>query len=154
MLPAAIEEFCETARQNGAPNAAARLVLVAWCSRKRQIRLFHASSMFELGAQMKVQELDYFLGAGDEKLPEAKRAVDALACRRQLCPDAEAVRLIEAQRNAPFVSPVPEIDGLACIGGAIERATVSRDGVRFDTIHRWPDEIGKPLQLAEGLAVA
>jgi hypothetical protein len=33
-----------------------------------------------------------------------------------------------------------------CIGGYVEQATVTRDGVSVRTIHDWPDEIGKPIK--------
>jgi len=32
-----------------------------------------------------------------------------------------------------------------CVGGYVELATVARTGVAIRTIHKWPDEIGKPI---------
>lgn len=41
-----------------------------------------------------------------------------------------------------------------CIGGYVEQATVTAEGVTVRTIHQWPDEIGKPIKPAPLLADA
>lgn len=146
MMPEASRLFLDRARANGAQGASIRAIAVVWCSRSRRIRIFHCSSIHELGAKLQTQEVDYFLGSGCEAVSPLRKVIGSLRRGVPIGGDCAAIRIMDAQRRASFVSPDPRLTGVSCIGGSIERARVTREGVQFDTIHKWPDRVGERIE--------
>ena len=62
--------------------------------------------------------------------------------------DASAIRYMECQRETPFelAPPVHSEVKYGCIVGCfIQKTVLTHDGATTEIIHRWPDEVGKPL---------
>ena len=143
MMPRACEHFVERARAEGSDNAFVRAIAVAWCARTRSIRIFHCSTLDEMGGPLETRELNYFIGTGIST-PEGGAAQERLRAGKALDPDAEAIALLEAQRREPFQATEGR-GGRHAIGGQVVRLTVNRRGVREDIIHEWPDKMGEPI---------
>lgn len=144
MLPDALRHFQARAKEHDSPNAYARAVAVAWCVRSRSIRIYHCATMPEFGPPMHSRELSYFIGSG-AGTPEVDAAIGKLAAGLPLDPDSEALEVMEAQRRKPFDAEDARLAGLHCIGGAIERLTVTSQGVELGTVRQWPDKVGEVI---------
>jgi hypothetical protein len=59
--------------------------------------------------------------------------------------ETDGVAIMELMRREALSSSDPVRVG-RCIGGYVEHATISQEGVTKRTIHEWPDEIGKPIR--------
>ncbi|MEH6789661.1 hypothetical protein [Parasphingorhabdus sp.] len=146
-LPTACKHFIEKAKLHGSDDPFVRLIAMAWCSRTKSIRIFYCSNTADEGFAdaFEVVELDFFFGTG-VNTPEVQAAMDKLNRREPVGGDDEMIKLMDAQRRAPFAAMDPALDGVNGIGGSIEKLEVTKRQVTADVdIHKWPDAVGLPI---------
>lgn len=59
--------------------------------------------------------------------------------RAQFDPRRDGVALVEAQRQGA------RMDGMVTVGGGVDLTTVGPEGLTLETLHTWPDEIGRRI---------
>lgn len=146
-MPEALAWFQGRAREAGSIAPTARILAVYWCAKARAVKQFYCSTDADLVAAFKPVELDFYIGTGLDS-PVVQGLAQHLKAGRGLDPATDGVKLLEAQRRAPFQATTPSLMGHYCVGGAIERATVSRRGVELSIDRQWPDQVGARIDPA------
>lgn len=144
LLPGALRRFQASALAHGSPSAFGRAIAVVWCAKSRAARIFYCSTEGDLCEAFTAAELGYYVSTGIGN-PIVNALTAKLEAGLALDPLSDGLELIEAQRAMPFDAVQPELRGRYCIGGAVERAMVTSEGVEFFTDRVWPDRIGSPI---------
>ena len=95
-----------------------------------------AWKIIDTGGVLLTPSCDAIFAEVNEKLagPRAPRAIS----------DKELIEVAEMQRR--YIEPCgPQKIPTSWVGGFLQLTTVTEDEISTRIIHRWPDEIGKPL---------
>ncbi|WP_192710209.1 hypothetical protein [Methylobacterium sp. OAE515] len=125
------------------------LALMGWSAARRRVELHTLASRDSADVPaFTLQHMQAYFAPMPED--EALRRIGLKVGRTfDVSRPAEKLRqVIELQRDtpAPFLSAAPDAPVGHTIGGAVVLTEVSEAGVTQQVIHRWPDEIGRPLE--------
>ncbi len=147
-LPAAIAAFKTKSAALGSPGASMRLVLAAWDEDCDQPRIFLAGDgldEFETSSWCPegVTEVAYFVGAefdprhhwreGSPNNPDDFEVLNG------------GLAIFEERRKTPF-APLNGMPIGNYVGGALQMARISRDGVDAVQLHEWSDLVGEAIE--------
>jgi hypothetical protein len=147
-LPGILRECIAALEAEGVTNPPLALTLAVWDARLRCTRCFMVESdgtaLASLGvAPFTATELDFAAtGRGITEL--LGRAVDPTK-PGSFDPDADGEALMEAQRRElRWTGSAGQ--QIACIGGELEQAVVSKSGVQVFSLQTWPDSVGRLIE--------
>lgn len=124
-----------------------RLTAVAWDARQKTPRIFAIGDMAEdAGVPCDaVEEFEWLFGSPldhrhlwSRGTPSNPKAFD---------PETTGVAVMQERRASPDAI-TPGGAAHCIVGGEVEMAEITRDGVTLYGIHTWPDRVGAPLGLA------
>jgi hypothetical protein len=147
-MPAILQECIAALEAEGITNPPLALTLAVWDARLRCTRCFMIESdgtaLASLGvAPFTATELDFTAtGRGIGEL--LGRDLDPTK-PGSFDPDADGQALMEAQRRELRWTGSAGRQ-IACIGGELEQAVVSRAGVEVYSLIRWSDSVGQPIR--------
>ncbi len=146
--PAILERTLELSADQPGIAQSLGLTILAWDARKGCARAFlidnDGSVTGGLGvAPFEAVEVDWSVTGGDPA-HVLGRPVN-VRDRRSFDPHADGIALMEGQRREMRWGPTPSAAQCPRIGGEIQLATVTRDGVEHSILHQWPDRVGEGI---------
>lgn len=147
-LPLTVNAVKARAREMGERNPVLRLVAVCWDSSQWRPRIFiSGDGLEEYGVSAgEALEMNFFFGAGGAAADEIRTMIaekppnDAA----KFDPVKDGIAAFEAARRAEY-QPIGVCVAGVHVGGEIHVAEVSGASVACYSIHRWPDDVGKPI---------